>query len=104
MLLCLSFAALWASVLAQDGTTTFSSTTTSTSASSQAFTTTISVGLAENAFSPDVVQVPVGGFVGMLPKQQSLFAVWLTLLHRIRLLPYQPLSNTGRVQIPLRPI
>ena len=67
----------WA--LAQESTTTDSSTTTTTTATdssttgigtatsttSQAFTTTIAVGRAGNTFEPNVVQVPVGGFVGM---------------------------------------
>ncbi|KAJ9611225.1 hypothetical protein H2200_004408 [Cladophialophora chaetospira] len=62
-------AALLAQALAQDNTITDSSVNTvtdggtATSTSSQAFTTTIAVGRAGHTFEPDVVQVPVGGFV-----------------------------------------
>ncbi|ETI25115.1 hypothetical protein G647_04487 [Cladophialophora carrionii CBS 160.54] len=64
-LLYLIFAALLPTALAQESTTTPSITdsSTSTSTSSQAFTTTIAVGRAGHTFAPDVVQVPVGGFV-----------------------------------------
>ncbi|KIW69273.1 hypothetical protein PV04_05156 [Phialophora macrospora] len=75
---CLLFAALLPSALAQDSTTTtdFFATTsttaadssitdsgTSTSTTAPAFTTTIAVGGTGHYFTPDVVQVPVGGFV-----------------------------------------
>ncbi|EXJ60056.1 hypothetical protein A1O7_04205 [Cladophialophora yegresii CBS 114405] len=59
-LLYLALAALLSTALAQESTTDSS---TATSTSSQAFTTTIAVGRAGHTFSPDVVQVPVGGFV-----------------------------------------
>jgi hypothetical protein len=45
--------------------------TDSTSTTPPAFTTTIAVGGAGHVFTPDVVQVPVGGFVGMYPASQQ---------------------------------
>jgi hypothetical protein len=92
--------------LSQDTTTTVyvdPSSSASSTTTSQAFTTTIAVGKANHAFEPNVVQVPVGGFVGGCSENSGIMlpAVADDNPSRVRLLSYKPLSHTRRVSVPM---